>query len=245
MSDSPGDDARRRWIVRSLIGGLFGLTGVAYEAWAVDLFGGRPAKLPPGRSIYRISGKVLVNGTAADATTRIASGDTIETSSGAELVFAVGSSAHLLREKSHLALEAVAGSTEQVAGISVVQGKLLSVFGAAGSKLTTPTASIHQASGGWYVEADAAQTYFCNCYGASEVSAVRDPQSTQSVVSKHHDKPVYILAKALSGNSIRAAAFINHTDQELTLIEALVGRVPPFTFPSSRYAAPRSSGQYP
>jgi hypothetical protein len=245
MTEHPNDDARRRWVVRTLIGGLFGVTGIAYESWAADLFGGRPTKLPPGRSIYRITGKVLVNGAAADAQTRIASGDTIETSAGAELVFAVGTSAHLVREKSHVAFEAAAGSSERLAGMSVVQGKILSVFGDARSKLTTPTAAIQQASGGSYIEADADQTYFCNCYGSSDIAAVRDPQSVQSIVTKHHDKPLYILANAQPGNSIRAAPFINHTDQELTLIEALVGRVPPFTFPSSRYSAPRSSGQYP
>jgi hypothetical protein len=245
MSQYPSDDAGRRLVVRTLIGGLFGITGFAYQSWAADLFGGRPAKLPPGRSIYRITGKVLVNGDAADAQTRITAGDTIETSAGAELVFAVGSSAHLVREKSHIAFEADAGGSEHVAGMSVVQGKILSVFGDARSKLTTPTAAIHQTSGGSYIEAQADQTYFCNCYGASDIAAVQDPHSAQSVVSRHHDKPLYILANAKAGDSIRAAPFINHTDQELTLIEALVGRLPPFTFPSSRYNAPRSSGQYP
>jgi len=245
MTEHPNDDARRRWLVRTLIGGLFGVTGIAYQSWAADLFGGRPAKLPPGRSIYRITGKVLVNGAAADAQTHIAGGDTIETSPGAELVFAVGTSAHLIREKSHVAFEAATGSSERVAGMSVVQGKILSVFGDARSKLTTPTAAIQQASGGSYIEADADQTYFCNCYGSSDITAVPDPHSSQSVVTKHHDKPLYSLANAQPGNAIRAAPFINHTDQELTLIEALVGRVPPFTFPSNRYTAPRSSGQYP
>ena len=37
------------------------------------------------------------------------------------------------------------------------------------------------------------------------------------------------------------APFINHTDQELMLIEALVGRVPPFVFPKSDYNPPRRS----
>jgi len=245
MTEDPSDDARRRLVVRTLIGGLFGITGFAYESFAVELFGGRPGKLPPGRSIYRITGKVLVNGAAADAQTHIAAGDTIETSSGAELVFAVGTSAHLVRETSHLAFEAAAGSVDQVAGMTLLEGKILSVFGGSSSKLATPTAAINQASGGSYIEADAHQTYFCNCYGASDIAAVRDPQSTQKVVSKHHDEPLYIVAEAAAGNAIRKAPFINHTDQELTLIEALVGRVPPFTFPASQYKSPRSDRQYP
>jgi hypothetical protein len=55
----------------------------------------------------------------------------------------------------------------------------------------------------------------------------------------HHDKPLYILANQPKGQNIRAAGFINHTDQELMLIEALVGRTPPFVFPKSDYTGPR------
>jgi len=58
-------------------------------------------------------------------------------------------------------------------------------------------------------------------------------------VSQHHDKPLYILANATPGESIRRAPFINHTDQELMLIESLVGRTPPFVFPIDSYTAPR------
>ena len=245
MSEDPSDDARRRLVIRTLIGGLFGITGFAYETWATDLFGGRPGKLPPGRSIYRITGKVLVNGSAADAQTHITAGDTIETWAGAELVFAVGTSAHLVREKSHIAFKAAEGGLDHVGGVTLSEGKLLSVFGGSSSTLATPTASINQANGGSYIEADAEQTYFCNCYGASDITAIEDSQSTQSVVTKHHDKPLYIVAKAPPGNAIRAAPFINHTDQELTLIEALVGRRPPFIFPASQYNSPRSDRQYP
>ena len=37
----------------------------------------------------------------------------------------------------------------------------------------------------------------------------------------------------------RCHYFINHTDQELMLIETLVGRTPPFVFPMDIYNAPR------
>ena len=50
---------------------------------------------------------------------------------------------------------------------------------------------------------------------------------------------MYIVADGGPGKNIRNAPFINHTDQELTLIEALVGRTPPFLFPNDVYNAPR------
>jgi hypothetical protein len=59
------------------------------------------------------------------------------------------------------------------------------------------------------------------------------------VAAKHHDKPLYILKGGPSGQNIRRAGFINHTDQELMLIETLVGRTPPFVFAGDEYSAPR------
>ena len=48
-----------------------------------------------------------------------------------------------------------------------------------------------------------------------------------------------MLANEPKGRNIRNAPFINHTDQELMLIETLVGREPPFVFPKSDYQGPR------
>jgi hypothetical protein len=71
------------------------------------------------------------------------------------------------------------------------------------------------------------------------VQAVNDKESTETVAAAHHDKPLYILADEASGKNIRPAPFLNHTDQELMLIETLVGRKPPFVFPKDDYRAPR------
>ncbi len=58
-------------------------------------------------------------------------------------------------------------------------------------------------------------------------------------MAQHHDRPLYITATKNSGNNIRKAGFVNHTDQELALIETLVGRKPPFVFPKDDYSGPR------
>ena len=60
-------------------------------------------------------------------------------------------------------------------------------------------------------------------------------------MSRHHDRPLYILTGEQPGRNIRLAPFINHTDQELMLIETLVGRQPPFVFPKADYSGPRRS----
>jgi hypothetical protein len=57
-----------------------------------------------------------------------------------------------------------------------------------------------------------------------------DATSKESVVSKHHDKPLYIYGHEQPGKCIHDAHRLtsNHSDEELVLVEALVGRVPPF-----------------
>lgn len=118
-------------------------------------------------------------------------------------------------------------------------GKLFTVSRSTGTQVRTSTATIGIRGTGYYLEADPEQTYFCTCYGLTDVEANDDPESRDTVASKHHDKPLYILKGEQGGNNIRRAPFINHTDQELMLIETLVGRAPPFVFAGSEYSKPR------
>ena len=53
---------------------------------------------------------------------------------------------------------------------------------------------------------------------------------------RHHEAPRYVLA---SGQRIRPAPFINHSDLELMLIETLVGRVTPFPLFDEDYGGAR------
>jgi hypothetical protein len=123
--------------------------------------------------------------------------------------------------------------------LRLLTGKLLSVSRSSGTKIRTTTATIGIRGTGYYIEADPEQTYFCTCYGLTDVESITDPTSSDTVASKHHDKPLYILANEQPGKNIRPAGFINHTDQELMLIETLVGRTPPFVFAGDEYQAPR------
>jgi hypothetical protein len=106
-------------------------------------------------------------------------------------------------------------------------------------RVNTGTATIGIRGTGFYVESDPELTYFCTCYGTTDVTASADPESKTTVVSYHHDRPLYILKDQERGNNIHNAPFVNHTDQELTLIEALVGRTTPFVFPNDAYNSPR------
>ena len=127
-----------------------------------------------------------------------------------------------------------------VTGLKLLTGKLLSVFPSGRPvKMTTRVASIGIRGTGVYMESDPEQTYFCTCYGVADIGAINDPTSKETVAAQHHDRPLYILGNEPAGKNIRNAPFINHTDQELMLIETLVGRTPPFVFPNDQYKGQR------
>jgi len=205
-----------------------------------DVLGEKPEKLPPERSIFRLSGQVSVNGTPATLKTRIGGNDTIETGKGSEVVFVSGVSAFILRESSRMSLGQQTTNNVVTNALRLITGKVLAVFGPNNpQRISTVTATIGIRGTGVYAETDPEQTYFCTCYGITDIGANSDPNSRKTVTSKHHDEPLYILAKPKDGKTIRKAPFINHTDQELMLIETLVGRTPPFVFPSEDYGGPR------
>lgn len=233
------EDPRRRLLVRALAAGLFS-AAVAPQRASAQVFGRMPNRIPPGQSIFRISGDVQINGKAADLKSRVGPGDSIQTGKDAEVAYVVGESAFLQRGASFVTVQADQAETLLVTGMRIVTGALLSVFPTKRTvRITTQTATIGIRGTGVYLESDPAQTYFCTCYGLAEVAATNDKESTETVAAKHHDKPLYILANEKPGQNIRSAPFRNHTDQELMLIETLVGRTPPFVFPKDDYKAPR------
>jgi hypothetical protein len=229
------ENPRRRMLVEALTLGLFS-TGVPVEGTpAQQESSDRPAKLAPGQSIYRIAGMVTVNGAPGTPQTIIRPGDTVETGRHSEIVFVVDGHSMILRGESRLTIEGgkKESSSLLITGLRLLTGKLLSVSRRSQMRVTTSTATIGIRGTGWYAESDPEKTYFCTCYGTTEVAATGDPESRMTVVSKHHDRPLYVLAEAPPGRRIREAPVLNHTDQELALIEALVGRTPPFSYGTS------------
>ena len=218
-----------------------------------------PGKLPAGQSIYRIEGTATVNGKVATLQTRINPGDTVETGKDSELIFVVnGNNSMILRSDSHLVIETPSNPGVQalpkqeahqeehnafasllISGLRLLSGKLLSVSRNTPMQVNTVNATIGIRGTGFYVESEPGQTYFCTCYGTTDVAASADPTSRETVTSTHSHHPLYIVDDGGKGKNIRNAPFINHTDQELALVEALVGRTPPFIFPKDDYTAPR------
>ena len=221
----------RRLFLKSISAGLLALLVPATKVIAAILT--PPSKLPDTQSVYRVTGKAWVNGKKADINTRIGPKDTVKTGMNSEIVFVVGDHAMLLRSGSHLVIqpkEPGDASSSLIGSLRLLAGKLLSVSRNNGLRIETPTATIGIRGTGVYLEAGPEKTYFCTCYGEVDVIANSDATSKESVVSKHHDKPLYIFGQGQPGQCIHDASRLtrNHTDEELVLAEALVGRAPPF-----------------
>ena len=173
--------------------------------------------------IYRVRGEARVNGAQARQGAPVRPGDTVATSAGGEVVFVIQRDAFLLRANSRLEVGSAAADL-----FRVVTGALLSVFQPGVRKtLRTSTATIGIRGTGIYVESAADRTYACTCYGEAELVPNDDPGARETVRTRHHDQPRYIMAKG-APQMIMQAPVINHTDAELILLESLVGRSVPF-----------------
>lgn len=236
--DDSVNDPRRQFLVRSLASGLL-VGGLGWRMNALaGVLGEIPKKLPPGRSIFELSGDVRINDQPTTAASMIRPGDRIRTGKGARLVGVIGADALMLRENTELEIAAASAARKF---FRVVTGGLLAVFGPRRDRfdLRTPLATIGIRGTGVYVESDPERTYLCTCYGVTDIAASDDPAQTETIRARHHDAPRYVLAQARDGKRIIPAGFVDHTDLELMTLEALVGREVPFAVTDGDYLGPR------
>lgn len=229
-------DDQRRLFLQTIGAGLLTAMLPAGRLLAADQ--SLPSALPAGRSVYQIHGHAWVNGNRIDENTRIGPNDTIKTARNSKLIFAVGSHAMLLRGGSHLVLQGdekgIEHDTPLINFLRLFSGALLSVSRHKGMQINTPAVTLGVRGTGVYLEAGADKTFFCDCYGEVDVTANNDAQSKDTVTSKHHDRPMFIFNDAAPGKAILSPydagvkPLYVHTDAELEMIEALVGRTPPF-----------------
>jgi hypothetical protein len=233
------DDPRREFLVRALSMSLFAGSGMAQLFQPGHAMGEIPRKLPDGRSIYQLEGKVSVDGKAADINTPIKPGSHIRTGRSSRVIFVVANDAFVLRSNSELRMESKSGLL--IDSMRILSGRILSVFGKQDTNrsITTLTATIGIRGTGIYVESEPDKSYVCTCYGHTRIVATADPNVSRDIVSEHHDEPVYVLPKASGNKLIVPGPFINHTDSELALIEELVGRTTPYAYDSGAYQVPR------
>ena len=218
--------SRRAFIVRILCGGLVSAPGLSRLARTAHAMGS--ASYPQG--MQKIQGDVRINGIPADVGAAVGAGDVVTTGTDGFAVFVIGKSVYLLRENTRLDLEGDTSEKYRESAIRVLRmlgGKMLSVTREKEKQIISATAVIGVRGSGIYVEAEPERTYVCLCYGIADIEARADAGATETVQTKHHEAPRYVYA-AGSSRLIEKAPMKNHTDQELVMLEKMVGRRPPF-----------------
>jgi hypothetical protein len=176
------------------------------------------------KGVYRVRGDARVNGAPAREGMDVNPGDAVATASGGQIVFVINRDAFLLRANSRV--EVGSGAADV---FRLVTGALLSVYQPGKPKtLQAQTATIGIRGTGIYVESAADRTYACTCYGEAELVPLEDPAARETVRTRHHDQPRYIMARG-APQRILPAPVVNHTDAELVMLESLVGRKVPFS----------------
>ena len=197
----------------------------AAATWATT--GGWMAAQAQSRSnIVELRGDVLRNGRALTAHDSIATGDRIETGPGSTAVFAVGSSAFMLRQNTRVALEGD-GKGEESTTVKVLRlltGAVASVWGKGTDRqVALPTLTAGIRGTGVYAEVfpeQALRGYFCNCYGTVDLAAGSESLVSQSV----YHQSFWAETAPRNGRLLTPAGAINHTDEELEFLASLIGQ---------------------
>lgn len=211
---------RRTLLQRASLAALLGGAGITGLIRKVLAAGGEQAK--PG--MRRVSGTVTVNGVAAHEGTPVGAGDAVETGAASDAVYVIGQDAFLQRPSSRVSF----GDSAAAGVLRVITGRLLAVFDKGNRRIDTPAATIGIRGTGCYVEVEADRVYFCLCYGEVDLTPTAAPSERETYASGHHDRPLYIYQDSKTPKVAAAADLANHHDEELVLLEALLGRRPPF-----------------
>lgn len=222
MSTDPDECARRerrRFMARLAAAGALGaggLSGLMSRALA-------KGDLPAIPGVNQLKGTATVNGRTAAVGTPVSARDKVSTGPGSVAVVVIKDDAFLLRENTTLEFAESGGTLSR---ILVETGRVLSVFGRKPLAIKARTATIGIRGTGAYLEVDPDKVYFCLCYGEADLDGP-GMGAPKRIKTTHHESPLVITDR---GGAMAAVPgpVVNHTDDELILLEALVGREPPF-----------------
>jgi hypothetical protein len=202
---------------------LAGAAGAGLLGWLGELLAAD--RIRPG--VHSVNGEATVNGAAAAPGLPVMAGDSVVTGPNGDVVFVVGRDAFMVRGESSVELLR-RGNSSVLTGLRIVTGRILSVFSPGRRRVIhAETATIGIRGTAVYVESATDKTYVCTCYGSVDIASRSDPSARETIRTRHHDQPRYVMASG-APQMLMGAPVINHTDAELILLESLVGRTPPF-----------------
>jgi hypothetical protein len=181
-----------------------------------------PGRAAAASTLHQLEGPVFVNNRPATKATSIKAGDRIVVAHGGKLAMSIGGDAYLLRGGTVLE---IAGQGI-VSGLRLVTGAMLAVFAKRRKPayIVTSTATIGIRGTGVYLSTQPHSLYTCTCYGETDL---RIGRHVEQISATHHN--AHEIAPDSNGlMAMKSMEVIDHTDDELRMLEGYVGRVPPF-----------------
>jgi len=167
-----------------------------------------------------IVGDVTINGKKAKSDKKVNLGDFIETGSSSNVKFNVGKDAFMVKSNSKISIK---GEQNGLKTLNVLTGGVVGVF-KKGSKynLKTHNMTAGVRGTGIYLESDSNSTYFCTCYGKTDVKSHSNKH--KELHSVYHK----MIVVDSNGTITPTKKMRNHNDDELRVLEKKMNRKPSF-----------------
>ncbi len=230
--DLSGFHPTRRRLIRALLLGACMSPAMA----AIIKAGSAAAKEPVTQGFQKVVGDVRLNGAQARVGQVVRPGDICTTGPDSECIIIIGEQVFLLRAASEIAFDLdhfEDGRDASFGGrLRIAAGAVMAVFGDLRAETTviTPLATAGIRGTGLYAEIWPEKNYVCLCYGQAVLHSKLDPAFEEALDTFHHESPRNFYAKPEDhgGLFVEPEKMINHEDEELIMLEALVGRIPLF-----------------
>ncbi len=174
-------------------------------------------------NIHELRGNVYINNKVATQSSIIGPGDLVTTGHGGRISFSVNADAYMLKEKTSMRIES--NDNVVINALRLLTGKLLSVFEKGRNReIITSTATIGIRGTACFLNVMPHTTYFCTCYGKTELRA---KDMRKEFEATHHNAH-QLDFDGMKVMGMQLMQVKDHTDDELRQLEAYVGRVPLF-----------------
>jgi hypothetical protein len=174
-------------------------------------------------TVHELSGVVYINKEKATLNSVIRPGDLVTTSHNGRISFSVDGDAFLLKEFTSVKVGEKGSAV--INFLRLFTGKLLSVFEKGRKReIITSTATVGIRGTACFLKVKPKSTYYCNCYGKTELRAENLKEEFEA--THHNAHQIDFDGMHVMGMDVMKV--VDHSDDELRLLESYVGRVPPF-----------------
>ena len=170
-------------------------------------------------NVVELLGDVLLNGQRLRQGQSVQTSDRIETGPDSQLMFVMGNASFLVRQTSRLAMERGA-TLMSVSVLRLLAGGVVSAWSRGSHRqLVLPGLTAGIRGTGTYAEvAPGGRSYFCNCYGIVDVSSGAERVTS----SAQYHQAFWGEPDPVNGRLLTPAPAINHSDEEVEKVAALV-----------------------